>query len=43
MKIPEDMFWNAEIPLLDEIVENQTAYNGWINSEMQKARENYGR
>jgi len=39
MKIPEDIFWNADIPFLDRVVENKTAYDGWFNSVMQKERE----
>ena len=39
MKVPEDIFWNADIPFIDKIVENKTAYDEWLGSVMQKERE----
>lgn len=39
MGVPEDVFWNAEIPFLDKIIANKTAYDGWVSSVMEKERE----
>ena len=39
MELPEDIFWNAEIPFLDRIIDNKVAYDGWVSSVMEKERE----
>lgn len=43
MEIPEDVFWNAEIPFLDRIVANKTAYDEWLSSVMEKERKKIGK
>lgn len=43
MEIPEDVFWNAEIPFLDRIVANKTAYDEWLTSVMEKERKKVGK
>lgn len=43
MEIPEDVFWNAEIPFLDRIVANKTAYDEWLSSVMEKERKKVGK
>ena len=39
MELPEDIFWNAEIPFLDKVIDNKVAYDGWVSSVMEKERE----
>lgn len=39
LKIPEDIFWNADIPFLENVAENKVAYDSWYNSVMRKERE----
>jgi hypothetical protein len=43
MKIPEEVFWNADIHFLDRVVENKSSYDSWFNSAMQKERERVGK
>lgn len=43
MEIPEEVFWNAEIPFLDRIVANKTAYDEWLSSVMEKERKKIGK
>lgn len=43
MEIPEDVFWNAEIPFLDRIVANKTAYDEWLSGVMEKERKKIGK
>ena len=43
MEFPEDVFWNAEIPFLDRIVANKTAYDEWLSSVMEKERKKIGK
>lgn len=43
MEIPIDVFWNAEIPFLDRIVANKTAYDEWLSSVMEKERKKIGK
>ena len=43
MEIPEDVFLNAEIPFLDRIVANKTAYDEWLSSVMEKERKKVGK
>ncbi len=43
MEIPEDIFWNAEIPFLDRIVANKTAYDEWLSDAMDKERKRRGK
>ena len=43
MEIPEDVFWNAEIPFLDRIVANKAAYDEWLSSVMEKERKKIGK
>lgn len=31
LKIPEDIFWYADYSFLLGVVENKTAYDGWLN------------
>ncbi len=39
MEVPEDIFWNANIYFLEQVLENKTAYNDWYSGGMQKERE----
>lgn len=39
MKIPEDLFWYADIPFLESIIENQAAFDGWLRCEIEKEKE----
>ena len=39
MKLPEDLFWTADIAMLDRIIENKQAYDSWEAYAMEKERE----
>lgn len=36
--ISENAFWNADIPFLDGVVRNKTAFKNWENSIIEKER-----
>ena len=38
LKISEDVFWNADIPFIDGLVKNKTAFNNWKNGIIEKER-----
>ena len=40
LEIPEELFWYADYSFLLGVVENKTAYDGWLNYEIERAREN---
>ena len=39
LNIPEDIFWYADISFLRGVVENKSAYDGWLNYTLQRERE----
>lgn len=39
LEIPEDIFWFADYSFLLGVVSNKTAYDGWMNSEIEKERK----
>jgi hypothetical protein len=39
LKIPEDIFWFADISFLLGVVENKAAYDGWLNYMLNRERE----
>ena len=39
LKIPEDIFWYADISFLLGVVENKTAYDGWLDYVIKRDRE----
>lgn len=39
LKIPEDIFWYADISFLLGVVENKTAYDGWLDYVLKRDRE----
>ena len=39
LKIPEDIFWYADISFLLGVVENKSAYDGWLYHILQRDRE----
>lgn len=39
LKIPEDIFWNADISFIERVVENKTAYEKWLRYAVKKAGE----
>ena len=39
MKIPDYLFWDCDLPSLDRIVENKTAYDSWFAYAMKKEGE----
>lgn len=44
MKIPEDLFWNAEISFLNRIIENKESYEEWLSYAIKKDGERrYGK
>jgi hypothetical protein len=36
--IPEDIFWYADYSFLLGVVENKTAYDGWLNYVLERER-----
>lgn len=39
MHLSEELFWNAEIYMLDRIVNNKQAYQGWLSGQREKLRK----
>ena len=39
LKIPEDIFWYADISFMLGVVENKTAYDGWLDYVLKRDRE----
>lgn len=39
LEIPEDVFWYADISFLLGVVENKTAYDGWLSYVLERERE----
>lgn len=39
LKIPEDIFWYADISFLRGVVENKSAYDGWLAYTLERERE----
>lgn len=39
LEIPEHIFWYADYSFLLGVVENKTAYEGWLNSELDRLKE----
>lgn len=37
--IPESIFWYADLSFLLGVVENKSAYDGWLNHVLQRERE----
>ena len=37
--IPEDIFWYSDISFLHNVVENKTAYDGWLNYTRKKQQD----
>ena len=38
LDIPEELFWYADYAFLLGVVENKTAYDGWLNYELDRKR-----
>ena len=38
LEIPEDIFWYADYSFLLSVVENKTAYDGWLNYVLNRER-----
>jgi hypothetical protein len=36
LEIPEDIFWYADYSFLRGVVENKTAYDGWLNYVLER-------
>lgn len=43
LEISEEMFWFADYSFLLGIVENKTAYDGWLNYQIEKKRKEQSR
>lgn len=44
MKIPESVFWNADICFLDRVIENKESYDGWLSYAIKRNGERkYGK
>ena len=39
--IPEDLFWNADYAFLLGVVENKSAYDGWLNYVTERERNSH--
>lgn len=39
LKIPEDIFWYADYSFLLSVVENKTAYDGWLNYVLNREQD----
>ena len=39
LKIPEDVFWFADLAFLRGVVDNKAAYDGWFNYTLQKEQD----
>jgi hypothetical protein len=39
LEVHEDIFWFADISFVMGIVANKNAYDGWLDYELEKARE----
>jgi hypothetical protein len=39
LKIPEDIFWYADISFLLGVVENKAAYDGWLDYALKREQE----
>lgn len=39
LKIPEDIFWYADISFLLGVVENKAAYDGWLDYMIKRERK----
>lgn len=39
LEIPEDIFWYADYTFLLGVVENKSAYDGWVNYVTERERE----
>ncbi len=39
LKIPEDIFWYADISFLLGVVENKAAYDGWVDYMIERERK----
>lgn len=43
MEIPEETFWKTDLPFLDRVAENKTAYDSWLGYAIGKEREKHGK
>lgn len=39
LKIPESLFWNADISFVERVTRNKAAYDGWFQSVMEAERK----
>lgn len=39
MKIPDALFWDSDLPFLDRVIYNKTAYDGWLSYAIKKEGE----
>lgn len=42
LKVPEDIFWYADYSFLLGVVENKTAYDGWLDYTLERERAQTG-
>ena len=43
LEISEELFWFADVSFVLGVVENKTAYDGWLNSAIEKERKKQSR
>lgn len=39
LKIPESLFWYADVSFIERVVANKAAYDGWVRSVMEAERK----
>lgn len=39
LEVPEDVFWYADVSFVEAVVDNKSAYDGWVNYVMDKERQ----
>lgn len=40
--LSEEVFWNADVSFVIDVIENKEAYDGWLNYEMDKLSQKGG-
>jgi len=43
LEISEELFWFADVSFVLGVVENKVAYDGWLNSAIEKERKKQSR
>jgi len=43
LEVSEELFWFADVSFVLGVVENKVAYDGWLNSAIEKERKKQSR